>query len=281
MKHHIHIKTFKKPTMLNALLESLELHGYVRDEVSISVGDDNPGESLEVLSKFTFVDAYLTGSVHGIWANNNRGIRYFMEETNADALTILDNDIQFTEAGMLEELEQAYSHDRQEHITGFVMGLDGIDGLQVVFPFVAESNFLKWHTGTHGCMFWQTRRMVEAVGYQLEYSYFYGAEHAEYTHRCLAVQGQSLGLYPVLKNSAKYFSLNPLDRRVYDFDIDTVMATNQAKMKERDAQTISGLNLKEASHHLGEELLIRRGDAISADEVRSRLGFVDRQKQLS
>jgi GT2 family glycosyltransferase len=278
MKHHIHIKTFKKPAMLNALLKSLEQRGYIRDEVTVTVGDDNPGESLEVLSKFNFIDAYLTGNVNGIWANNNRGIRYFLEKTDADALTILDNDIQFTEGGLLEELEQAHRSDRQEHITGFVKGLDGIDGLQVVFPFIAESKYLKWHPGTHGCMLWQTRRMVEAVGYQLEYSYFYGAEHAEYTHRCLAAQRHStLGLYPVLKNSARFFKLNPDDCRVYDFDISQVMATNQQKMQERDAQTISGLNLKEENHHLGEELIIRREDKISGEKIRELLLNKSRQ----
>jgi hypothetical protein len=133
MKHHLHIKTFKKPVMLEALLLSLEQHGYVGDQVTLTVGDDNPGESLDVLKKFNFVDAYLTGNVHGIWANNNRGIKYFLEESDADALLVLDNDIQFTESGMLEELENANRCDHQEHITGFVKGLDGVDGLQVVF----------------------------------------------------------------------------------------------------------------------------------------------------
>jgi hypothetical protein len=272
MKHHLHIKTFKKPTMLEALLVSLQRNGYIRDGVTVTVGDDNPGESLDILTKFNFVDAYLTGNVNGIWANNNRGIKYFLEETDADALLVLYNDIEFTESGMLEELENARRCDRQEHITGFVKGLDGIDGLQVVFPFIAESKYLKWHPGTHGVMFWQTRKLVETVGYQLEYSYFYGAEHAEYTHRCLAAQKNStLGLFPVLKNSSKFFRLNPDDLRVYDFDIDQVMATNQRKMQERDALTISGLNLREDSHHLRNELIVRRGDAVTGEKIRELL----------
>jgi hypothetical protein len=272
MKHHLHIKTFKKPAMLEALLISLEQHSYIRDGVTVTVGDDNPGESLDVLSKFDFVDAYLTGNVNGIWANNNRGIKYFLEKTDADALLVLDNDIQFTEAGMLQELENAHRCDHQEHITGFVKGLDGIDGLQVVFPFIAESRYLKWHPGTHGVMFWQTRKLVETVGYQLEYSYFYGAEHAEYTHRCLAAQQNStFGLCPVLKNSPRFFRLNPDDCRVYDFDIEQVMATNQQKMQERDAQTINGLNLKEESHHLRDELIVRRGDEAVGEKIKKLL----------
>jgi hypothetical protein len=272
MKHHLHIKTFKKPVMLEALLLSLEQHGYVGDQVTLTVGDDNPGESLDVLKKFNFVDAYLTGNVHGIWANNNRGIKYFLEESDADALLVLDNDIQFTESGMLEELENANRCDHQEHITGFVKGLDGVDGLQVVFPFIAESKYLKWHPGTHGVMFWQTRQLVETVGYQLEYSYFYGAEHAEYTHRCLAAQRNStFGLCPVLKNSSKFFRLNPDDARVYEFDIDQVMATNQQKMQERDALTINGLNLKEESHHLRGELIVKREDNVTGEKIRALL----------
>ena len=77
MKHHIHIKTFKKPALLADLLHSLERYGYCRRDVIITVGDDNPGESLNILEEFEFVEAYLTGDINGIWANNNRGIKYF------------------------------------------------------------------------------------------------------------------------------------------------------------------------------------------------------------
>ena len=275
MKHHIHIKTFKKPDLLNALLLSLHQHGYVTAKTIITVGDDNPGESLEVLTKFDFVQAYLTGDVHGIWANNNRGIKYFLEDCDADALMILDNDIEFTKSGMLETLEQSWKADRQEHITGFARGLDGIDGLQVVFPFVVESAFLKWHPGCHGVMFWQTRRIVETVGYQLEYKYFYGAEHAEYTHRCLKAQRNSnIGLYPVLKQCHDFFKLNPADHKEYEFDIAQVMEKNQNQMQERDTQTLSGMNLKEHHHHLGKELKVKPGDNFTAEQVKDLLATV-------
>lgn len=274
MKHHIHIKTYKKPSILEECLQSLDRYGYDRQQICITIGDDNPGECLDLLEKFPHVDAYLTGNINGIWANNNRGIKYFLEETDADALLILDHDIQFIEGGLLEEIEAASRVDCQEHLTGFAKGLDGVDGLQVVFPFVVESEFIKWHAGSHGVLQWQSRELVQKVGYQLEYSYFYGSEHAEYSHRCLKAQGYSpLGLYPVLKRSLKYFKLNPNDYRAYDMDIDKVMATNQEKMHERDKQTAQGLNLKESHHHLDKELVVRRKDRMSQEKIRNLLSI--------
>ena len=106
----------------------------------------------------------------------------------------------------------------------------------------------------------------------LNTNYFYGAEHAEYSHRCLAIQNRmTISLYPVLKRCTKFFKLNPNDIRVYDFDINKVMTTNQNKMQERDAQTISGLNLKEHHHHLNNELIIKRNDSKPEEKIKELL----------
>lgn len=258
--------------MLHDFLSSLAEHGYADAGNIITVGDDNPGECLDILEKFPFVDAYLTGNVNGIWANNNRGIKYFLENTDAEALLLLDHDIQFIRGSILQEIENASRVDRQEHVIGFARGLDGINGLQVVFPSVAESEYLKWHPGCHGYLFWQTRALVQKVGYQLAFDYFYGAEHAEYAHRCLVSQGySSLTLYPILKRSDEFFKLNVNDWRQYDVDIDHVMETNQKQMHERDAQTIKRRNLLEKDHHLDAELIIKQEDDIATARQKIQL----------
>ena len=268
MKHHIHVKTFKKPAILHDFLASLEAHGYAGEGNIITVGDDNPGQCLDILEKFPFVDAYLTGNVNAIWANNNRGIKYFLESTDADALLLVDHDIEFVQNGILREIEKAHAADKQEHITTFARGTDGINGLQVVFPYIAQSTYLNWHPGCHGYLFWQTRELVQKVGYQLKFSYFYGAEHAEYSHRCLAAQGYSdLQLYPVLKRSDEFYKLNPKDFREYEVDYAHVMATNQQEMHNRDAQTIQGHNLLEQDHHLDKEIIVRSGSSNATEEV--------------
>ncbi len=272
MKHHIHVKTFKKPAILADFLTSMQEHGYAEAGNIITVGDDNPGECIDVLERFPFVDAYLTGNINAIWANNNRGIKYFLENTDADALVLVDHDIQFIKHSLFDEIESASKVDRQKHIITFARGTDGINGLQVVFPYVAESNYLRWHPGCHGYLFWQTRELVGRVGYQLKFSYFYGAEHAEYSHRCLIAQGlSSLDLYPILKRSDEFYKLNPSDFREYDVDYAHVMATNQQEMHDRDAQTIQGRNLLENSHHLDRELVVRRSDNCTAGMIRELL----------
>jgi hypothetical protein len=272
MKHHIHVKTYKKPQILRDFLASYERFGYHESENILTIGDDNPGECLEVLNQFPWVHAYLVGNVNAIWANNNRGIKYFLENTDADALLQADHDIEFLAPGLFEEIERAYETDNQHHITGYVHGIDGVDGLQVVFPYVAESQFLKWHPGCHGQVAWQTREIVERVGYQLSYDYFYGAEHAEYTHRCLVAQSQtSIKLYPVLKRSTEYFWLNRNDFTAYPVDYEHVTQTNQQKMLDRDADTSRGRNLLQAEHNLDKEIIVKSRDSHTAESLRDAL----------
>src|SRR5271166_3297646 len=102
MQHLIGITTFKKNAVLKCILDSIDKHGYSSGN-PVVVADDLPGESLELSREYSSVKAYLTGNRHGIWANKNRIIRYFLEESEADALLLLDNDIEFTRPGFLKE----------------------------------------------------------------------------------------------------------------------------------------------------------------------------------
>ncbi|HEY9754687.1 MAG TPA: hypothetical protein V6C97_05985 [Oculatellaceae cyanobacterium] len=271
MKHHIHVKTCKKPEILRGFLTSFEKFGYAESENILTVGDDNPGECLEIFKQFPWIDAYLTGNTNAIWANNNRGIKYFLEHTDADALMLVDHDVELLNVALFAEIERAHIYEKQHHITGFAKGLDGIDGLQVVFPCVAESQFLRWHPGCHGVMLWQTRALIEQVGYQLAFDYFYGAEHAEYSHRCLVAQGQSMKLYPVLKRSGDFFHLNPNDFSAYPVDFERVTETNQQKMLDRDADTVRGRNLRQGEHNLDKEIIVKSRDGQTAESIRNSL----------
>ena len=279
MKTHIHIKTFRKNQILEDNLASLRQNGMDEGNV-ITIGDDEPGNALPVFEKFDFVKAYLTGNKHGIWANNNRGIKYFLEETDCEALMILDHDVLFQKPGILEQLELACQEDRQQHITGFVKGVDGSDGLQTTFPFQFESKRLKWHPGSHGVLLWQTRELVQKVKYQLTYPYFYGAEHAEYSHRLLSAQGYAaLWCYPVLKRSPKYFIQNPGDWHEYDVDIPKVMETNQVKMHERDELTVRGIMHCEPNPGLDRELIVTRDNILTKQQITVMLKPAKRGKK--
>jgi hypothetical protein len=279
MKTHIHIKTYRKNLILDDILSSIKEVGLDHGNV-ITIGDDEPGGAIDIFNKHEFVEAYLTGNRHGIWANNNRGIKYFLEKTDCEALMLLDHDIVFKKLGILEEIEEAYCEGRRQHITGFVKGIDGSDGLEQTFPFQGESKNLKWHNGSHGVLLWQTRELVKKVGYQLVYPYFYGAEHAEYSHRLLSAQGYAaLWWYPVLKRSPKFFEQNKRDWHEYDVDISKVMETNQKKMHERDQLTVRGVMHFQDKHGLDRELVVPRDTLGNKQEILDLLQTVKKGKK--
>lgn len=275
----IGITTFKKNDIAEDLLNSLHTYGYTQDN-TIILADDSPGEALSVFKNTSYVEAYLTGNRHGIWANKNRIIRYFLNDSDCDYLLLLDNDIVFTAPGCLDELENASKETDprtvnqigHQHITGYVVDADGNDGLQKTFPYEGETNYLKFHPGCHGCFLWFTRENLKKVGYMRRYSYFYGGEHSELSNRCLMAQNKAPEYwYPVLKRSTKFFKLNPRDRHVYDVDLEQVYAKNLEEMHKFNADTRRGVNILNSNTGLDKELTVRRGDVITEEQIIARL----------
>ena len=258
MKTLFCIKTFRKPDILEGILQSLYDYGYTEGN-SVIVADDSPGEEFEVAKKFPFVDAYLTGDIHGIWANGNRLISYALK-SDADMVILSDNDYVMVREGLLEEFETAHVGNNQDHIMGYVVDSDGKDGLEITFPRTAESDHLRWAPGCHGVMLWFTKEMLKKVGYIMPFKYGYGYEHSDISSRALMIQGYCPNLYPSLLRSTKFFKLNPDDHHVYTWDLAKTYAENSPMFHERESQTIRGINLKQHESGLRKELVISRGD---------------------
>ena len=267
------IKTFKKNDICSQILDSIREHPPGED-LEIVIADDNPGEALEVFSKYPEVAAYLTGNTHGIWANGNRLLKYFINNSDADNLLLLDNDIVFTRPGLLEEIETAakecdfcengtpHEHCGQEHITLFVIDAGGGDGLQATFPYqaISKSGKLKWHPGCHGIGLWFTRNLISKIGYMRRQKYFYGGEHSELSHRALRYQGYAPLSFPVLARSPKYISLNTNDYHKYDVDLKKVYAENTSQVDLWLQETYKGENLSLLVPPCDREITILRED---------------------
>jgi hypothetical protein len=252
------IKTYRKPDILEGILQSLQDFG---GGCSVVVCDDLPGGDFEVAKKFPFVEAYCTGDVHGIWANGNRGIKYLLDNDIAcDRVILSDNDYILTKPNLVEEFEAAKVADKQDHIMGYVTDADGRDGLEITFPRLAESIKLRWAPGCHGVMLWFTKELLKKVGYIMPFKYSYGYEHSDISSRALMAQGYCPRLFPSLKRSTKFFKLNPQDHHVYDVDLDRTYAENSPAFHEREVRTLRGIDLKQYTHGLKNELVIRRED---------------------
>ena len=273
MKTLLAIKTYQKNDILFQILESIRKCPPGED-LEIVVADDNPGEALEVLDKFPEVAAYLTGNLHGIWANGDRLLKYFLNISKAENLLLLDNDIVFTRPGLLEEIETAakecdfcengtpHEHCGQEHITLFVIDAGGGDGLQATFPYqaISKSGKLKWHPGCHGIGLWFTRNLISKVGYMRRQKYFYGGEHSELSHRALRMQGYAPLSFPVLARSPKYISLNTNDYQAYSVSIDKVYSENTSQVDKWLQSVYKGEELSLLIPPLDRELVIVQGE---------------------
>lgn len=276
------IKTHMKNEVLQCLLTSISQHGYdVGNEIVIA--DDNPCEALPVFRVNPKVSAYLAGSRHGIAYNSNRLINYFLHNSNAEVLVLLDNDICFTRPGMLEDMEIAAGANSLKHIASYIIDADGNDGLQQAFPAVAKTadGSIKWCRGSHGVMQWYTRDIIEKIGYFVRMPYFYGGEHSEHSNRALYVQDVDPTLYPVFARSTRFIQSCPVNFHAYDVDISRTYEENHAVMHARLAKTVQGLDIKEFNSHLDleREVYVRQGDDTSPEELKQVIKHGRRKKK--
>jgi hypothetical protein len=236
----------------------------------VTVGDDNPGEAFEVFKEFPWVEAYLTGNTHGIWANKNRGIRYFLELTKCKNLVLSDNDIEFKRPGVLSLLEKAAENNQQTHITAYVIDSDGRDGLQATFPSEAmsEDRLLRWHPGCHGCFLWFSRDIVKKIGYMRKFKYFYGGEHSEYSDRALRTQGYAINFYPVFAQSTAFIKLQDNDFHAYDVNLDEVYGKNLGELDgEMRPKILRGVDLLNPQSGLNKELVVLQTAPTTKEQI--------------
>jgi glycosyltransferase involved in cell wall biosynthesis len=197
----------------------------------VVIADDSPGDAWDTVKTNIVSGAYLTGNTNGIWANKNRVISYFLKKSDADFLLLMDNDVEFIKRGLLSYLADVGRREEQEHILGYIG-----EGLQISFPFQAESKDLRWHPGCIGQMMWFSRKLLQKIGYMKKFPYFYGGEHSDLSRRALRVQGYDPKHFPTLKKSLEYIKDSEINYQSYpggELNLDRVFGEN-TKMHDQE-----------------------------------------------
>lgn len=248
------VTTYKKPEALRGWLDSCQAIGSLH---SVAVCDDNDGETKEIVEeyklRFPFPLHYLSGERQGIAGNKNRGIQWFLSQTDAAPYLLLsDDDIKFSEAPVHTELEagigdrfiRAYFGTGLEHITGYLGNYaDPLSGNPFFeqFPPIAEDDYLYHCGGSQGLLLFFTRNIVEKVGYFSLWRGVYGYEHVDYSMRCGRMDGRCPELYPILKHCNQYFRCQGIGN---NYSADPKDNEKQYFQKRVDAYV--GVNLRKA-----------------------------------
>lgn len=204
------VSTYRKNEALRVLLNSLVDNGYTKDNEVVITDDAFPNAKEvydEFLPKIPSL-SYMGGSRGGIWYNKNRCLYWFLEKTKCSHLIMLDDDIVFTKAGMIEALQESTRVDGSKHIMGYLGGYrDPLTktGFFSTFPVIASTDKLVWTNGTQGVLLYFTRDIVEAAGYYQKMPYFYGYEHSLYSRIVNKLQRVAPNFFCFFKKCPKFF----------------------------------------------------------------------------
>jgi len=230
------VTTFKKPTALRDILNSLIEYNY-HEGNTIMIADDDNGSSKEVYQEFRkrCKLVYATGPNGGISVNKNRIIKYFLAKPHLDELVLLDDDLVFSRKGLLEHCREACKEIKLPFISGLWTDFESKDDLSKMqqsglhwseqFPVIAETKLTTWHGGKHGCMLYFQREAIEKVGYYNIFPMGYGFEHSIYFSRLLRTYAMAPECYPILKYSHLYFHGNNIPNN-YEVNVDKVFEIN-------------------------------------------------------
>lgn len=262
MKTLLSISTYLKNPALEVITQSLLKNGYLSADIGLHISDDADGNAEEVFNNLLVLApariGYSTGPRQGIAKNKNRGIKYFLEKTDAKYLILLDDDIVFINKGIVEEFIKASENSNWHHISTFLGEYgcnihDSTAGYFSTFPIIAEDENLYWCGGVQGMCCFFTREIIEKVGYFNKFPYYYGYEHAEFSARCNKVSGYCPELFAVLKRSPKFFKTQQIPNN-YEVDhnqLDLKVGGKQAKAYKEYLELIyKGYNLNNPEHGL-------------------------------
>lgn len=141
----------------------------------------------------------------GIARNKNRGIKFFLEETNDDHLYLFDDDIEFIDSGLEANVLEA----NWTHITGYLA--DYRDPMSMLgffqqFPPFHETEHLYWCMGSQGVMLYFYRSAIERLGYMNhDWPGKYGYEHSVHSARLSRIEGFYPEYYAILKGCPYFF----------------------------------------------------------------------------
>lgn len=249
----IAISTYKKNDALLECINSIVNLGLML-RADIVVCDDDNGGAKSVVSAIGRNDIfYASGPNVGIAKNKNRGIKFFNDRGTYKYLILMDDDITITSRELLSEFENAYLYDKEKHINMFLGSYtDPLTkvGFFNTFPVIAKSDYLYWTRGCQGICCFYTKELLDKVGYfKPKWPYRYGYEHAEFSARCLKVQGKCPELFPMLHRSYKMIKTQEIPNN-YTVDIDVVNTKQNKQYFEYLNDTYNGINLLCTDHGL-------------------------------
>lgn len=258
MKIAVSVTTFKKTTSLRVWLDSLVNFGQVD---YLSICDDNDGECQNIAEEYSnrweqegrnIKVSYLTGPRKGVAPNKNRGIKHFLEHTDADYLIASDDDLNFRintyrygEPYFLNWLMKAHEGTGLPHIlTNISWGLDPLSGLPLLkqFPPHGEDEWCYYIGGAQGVVLSFARKAVEAAGYMDVMPTTYGFEHILYSARINRLFGRCPVVFPLLKYCDMYFACNNIPNN-YTINPEDIKK-NDRYYQKRMEDVINGVGLK-------------------------------------
>ena len=253
----ISVSTYLKNSALLAFLFSF--YRFYKDNgrlEAIHIADDGNNHAKKCIERFerrffTNKIVYSTGENKGIAKNKNRGIKYFLEKSIADNLILFDDDLIIKHSGLFDRLLDADKEFNIGHITGCLGGTFGqIDDQGNVnfnnpfldqFPPEASTKYLLFCEGAQGIMNYFTREALTLVGYyDIDWKGRYGYEHSIHSSRLLKLRGRYPKMYPILKNSQKFFVGN------YNFpnQYDANPQLNSDQYQKKLIDVFNGINLQ-------------------------------------
>lgn len=281
------ITTFEKIPALRDLLQSLVDHGYAGENYIWHIADDGGAQpyfsnekqvdmpsAKEVYEEFKpkfhkLVFQYGKEQRLGIGANKNRGIKYFLDNTEAEFCMLYDDDIIMVAPGFFEELEQVLKENTSDdpvtgryslnHISGYWTDYPGKDyfdntkkqmmsqsrtGWFDDFPVEALGNRgLEWRKGTMGCSNFYTRKALQDILFMDVFSK-YGFEHTCHSARSLLrTDRRSPALYSMYDMCSFYYCGNQICNNYTD-SFDEVQKADPLFQDRMNLEIARGLRLK-------------------------------------
>lgn len=251
MTHILSVSTFLKNDALREFLDSYRMYGDRENLETLVICDDSDNKTaFEVYKEYSTVLplAYTGGDKRvGIARNKNRGIKFF-GETKSDVLILADDDILFTGEGIEDHfLECAKT---REHVTTYLGNYHQVcpqeNAFFDTFPPYREDENLYYCTGSQGMLLFQTRDIVDQVGYMDLLNFPYGFEHSLWSNRISRLTGYYMDDFPIMKRSPKYFKGNYSWPNQYIAEPEK----NNAFWQKRKLEIFEGKNLRGTSSGL-------------------------------
>lgn len=221
----IAISTYKKNGALQELLTSLIDNDYPTT-CDILICDDGSGEARELVKDYSpilYIESKNPGSIA---RNKNRGIKYFLENTQYEYLILLDDDLLVRSPGLVEALIET----EYPHITGYLgkytegVGIEADERKQFsgnaffddFKPKGKTDKGVMFCPGAQGIMLFLTREIAEKAKYFHVPPGRYGYEHSIYSNVINKILGYQIDHFPIFIRTPVYLIGNYNYPNVYE-----------------------------------------------------------------